>query len=274
MAASSIPKKKKQMSTEPVRNNIRLRKYPDRALMGEAAAQTTVALINQLLENQPEINMIFAAAPSQNEFLEALTRHPADPHRRPVPWSRVNAFHMDEYIGLQKDSPQSFAHYLREHLFNFAPFKTIHFLDGAAKDPKAECHRYAALLERFPPDIVCMGIGENNHIAFNDPPVADFKDPEMVKLVILDEACRRQQVNDGCFPILQNVPRQALTLTIPALLRASHIICVVPGERKAEAVYHTMHSPVSEKYPSTILTKHPDIQLFVDGDSGRLVIIN
>jgi glucosamine-6-phosphate deaminase len=232
--------------------------------MGAAAAQTTAALINQLLENQPEVNMIFAAAPSQNEFLEALTRGA-------VPWSRINAFHMDEYIGLHKDSPDTFAHYLREHLFNHAPFKTTHFLDGAASNPKAEVDRYAALLARSPADIVCMGIGENNHIAFNDPNVADFKDPDMVKIVTLDEACRRQQVNDGCFPSLQTVPRQALTLTIPALLRARYIICVVPGERKAKAVYHTMNSPVSEKYPSTILTKHADVQLFVDADSGRLL---
>jgi glucosamine-6-phosphate deaminase len=252
------------MPTEPVRNNIRWRKYPDRALMGAAAAGATAALINQLLETQAELNMIFAAAPSQNEFLESLIRHP-------IPWNRINAFHMDEYIGLPKDSPDNFAHYLHEHLFNLAPFKTTHFLDGAAKDPKTEGDRYAVLLEQFPPDIVCMGIGENNHIAFNDPPVADFKDPERVKIVSLDEACRRQQVNDGCFPSLETVPRQALTLTIPALLRGRHIICVVPGERKAKAVYHTMHSPVSEKYPSTILANHSDTQLFVDADSGRLL---
>jgi glucosamine-6-phosphate deaminase len=242
--------------------HIRVNIFADRAQMGAAAARTTADLIRHLLASQPVVNMIFAAAPSQNEFLAALSE-------QPVEWSRINAFHMDEYIGLNEDAPQSFARYLKEHLFDKTPFRSIHFLQGDAEDLDAECRRYTVLLKQQPPDIVCMGIGENNHLAFNDPPVADFHDPETVKVVTLDADCRQQQVNDGCFPSLGVVPEQALTLTISALVQGRHIICVVPGERKANAVYHTLHSPISEKYPSTILRQHPSVEMYLDKDSSK-----
>ena len=239
---------------------IRVQLYADRVSMGAAAARAAADTIRDLLSVQAAVNIIFAAAPSQDEFLAALSEQPVD-------WQRVNAFHMDEYIGLESRSLQSFACYLNQHLFEKAAFNQIHYLNGAASDPDAECRRYTALLKQFPADIVCMGIGENNHLAFNDPPVADFDDGETVKIVALDPDCRQQQVNDGCFPSLAAVPERALTLTIPALLDSRHIICVVPGERKARAVYHTLNSPVTEKYPSTILQRHPSVQLFLDADS-------
>jgi glucosamine-6-phosphate deaminase len=242
--------------------HIRVNIFADRTQMGAAAARTTADIIRHLLASQPVVNMIFAAAPSQNEFLAALSE-------QPIEWSRINAFHMDEYIGLDEHSPQSFARYLKEHLFDKTPFQSIHYLHGDAKDPAAECRRYTALLKQQPPDIVCMGIGENNHLAFNDPPVADFHDAETVKVVTLDADCRQQQVNDGCFPSLGVVPEQALTLTISALVQGRHIICVVPGERKARAVYHTLHSPISEKYPSTILRQHPSVEMYLDKDSSK-----
>jgi glucosamine-6-phosphate deaminase len=244
----------------PIRVNI----FADRVQMGAAAARTTADIIRHLLASQPEVNMIFAAAPSQNEFLAALSE-------QPVEWSRINAFHMDEYIGLNEDAPQSFAFYLKEHLFDKIPFKSIHYLGGDAADLVAECRRYTDLLRQMPPDIVCMGIGENNHIAFNDPPVADFHDREMVKVVILDAECRQQQVNDGCFPSLVDVPERALTLTITALVKGRHIICVVPGARKAKAVYHTLYSPITEKYPSTILRRHPAPELYLDEAASDLI---
>ena len=236
--------------------------FADRAQMGAAAARTTADIIRHLLTSQPVVNMIFAAAPSQNEFLAALSE-------QPIEWSRINAFHMDEYIGLNAHSPQSFARYLKEHLFEKTPFRSIHFLQGDAEDPAAECRRYATLLKQLPPDIVCMGIGENNHIAFNDPPVANFNDREAVKVVVLDADCRQQQVNDGCFPSLAAVPEKALTLTIPTLLQSRYIICVVPGERKANAVYHTLHSPISEQSPSTILRQHRAVEMYLDKDSSK-----
>jgi len=176
---------------------------------------------------------------------------------------------MDEYIGLDEHAPQSFARYLKEHLFDKIPFKSIHYLRGNGEDLAVECRRYAALLKQLPPDIVCMGIGENNHIAFNDPPVADFNDPEMVKVVVLDADCRQQQVNDGCFASIAVVPERALTLTISALVQGRHIVCIVPGERKANAVYHTLHSPITEQYPSTILRQHHAVEMFLDRDSSK-----
>lgn len=252
------------MLSDNIRGNIRVRIFDNRELLGEAAARATADAIRHLLAAQPLVNIIFAAAPSQNEFLAALSRQPLE-------WSRINGFHMDEYTGLDPHSPQSFVCYLKTHLFDKTPFRSVHFLNGVAADPQAECRRYAALLEQLPTDIVCMGIGENNHLAFNDPPVADFHDPERVKVVTLDEDCRQQQVNDGCFPSLAAVPKQALTVTIPALLHCRYIFAMVPGERKAKAVYHTFDSPVTERYPSTILKLHPAVQLFLDRDSSKLI---
>lgn len=241
---------------------MRVTIYADRTQMGAAAAMAAARLIDELLKAQPIVNMIFAAAPSQNEFLAALSK-------QPIEWSRINAFHMDEYVGLDEHAPQSFARYLKEHLFDNMPFKSIHYLRGDGEDLAVECRRYAALLKQLPPDIVCMGIGENNHIAFNDPPVANFNDPEMVKVVVLDADCRQQQVNDGCFASLAVVPERALTLTISALVQGRHIICVVPGERKANAVYHTLYSPITEQYPSTILRQHHTVEMFLDKDSSK-----
>ena len=233
--------------------------FDDRILLGEAAALAVGQTIRDLLAGQPEVNIIFAAAPSQNEFLQALCNQPLD-------WKRVNAFHMDEYVGLR-----SFSGYLRDRLVSKVSFGSVHFLDGHAPDPVAECRRYAALLQQSPPDIVCMGIGENSHLAFNDPGVADFNDPVRVKVVTLDGDCRRQQVNDGCFPFLEDVPQEAMTLTIPALMRGRYLFVVVPGERKATAVYHTLNSPVTEHYPSTVLRRHEAVRIFLDRDSSRLL---
>ena len=243
-------------------SDIKVKIFADRVQMGAAAARTTANIIRHLLASQPVVNMIFAAAPSQNEFLAALSE-------QPIEWSHINAFHMDEYIGLDEGSPQSFAYFLKEKLFDKVPLRSIYYLRGDAADLAFECQRYTALLQQMPPDIVCMGIGENNHIAFNDPPVADFNDPEAAKVVVLDADCRQQQVNDGCFPSLAAVPEKALTLTISALVRGRYIICVVPGERKANAVYHTLHSPVTEQYPSTILRQHRGVEMYLDKDSSK-----
>jgi len=238
--------------------------YDNRVMLGKAAAEAVAQKINQLLKEQPEVNIIFAAAPSQNEFLAALSVFPVD-------WERVNAFHMDEYIGLEEGSDQTFVHYLKKNLFEKVSCKAIYLLNGLAPDPAEECARYAGLLKQFPADLVCMGIGENNHVAFNDPPVAEFNDRLMVKIVSLDGDCRQQQVNDGCFAALENVPERAITLTVPALFNGRHIFMMVPGERKARAVYHTIKSPVSEEFPSTIFRNHPACRLFLDKDSSKMI---
>jgi glucosamine-6-phosphate deaminase len=243
------------------KENLQVRIFDSRAQLGAAAAEAVGQKIQELLETKAYINMIFAAAPSQNEFLAELIKKPVD-------WDRINGFHMDEYVGLDKDAPQGFGNFLKEKLFGHVPFREVHYLDGNADDIEAECVRYAALLTKYPTDIVCLGIGENAHLAFNDPHVADFKDPKLVKVVDLDEACRTQQVNDGCFRQIEEVPTHALTITIPALLRATFVYGMVPGKAKAEAVYHTLNSAIEEKYPSTLLRTHENAALYLDTNSA------
>lgn len=239
--------------------------YATRDEMGMAAAKDAATAIRQLLTTKPFVNIIFAAAPSQNEMLLHLSVATG------IDWSRVNAFHMDEYVGLHEDAPQRFGHFLEQAIFGKQTFNTVYYINGNAADPAAECSRYAALLETHPVDLVCMGIGENTHIAFNDPHVADFNDPFMVKLVELDEVSRRQQVHDGCFPSIEDVPTTAITLTVPELMRAAYIFCVVPGLNKAQAVYHTINSPVSALYPSTAMRHHEQARLYLDLNSASLV---
>lgn len=245
-------------------NSLNVRIYENRLQMGVAAAKEAAAQINDLLSRQETLNIIFAAAPSQNEFLQALLQEN-------IEWPRINAFHMDEYLGLQQDAPQLFGIFLKEKIFDKAPFKHVYYLNGQAIDTTAEARRYASLLEQNPTDIVFMGIGENTHLAFNDPHVADFNDPYLVKTVDLDEACKQQQVNDGCFDHPDRVPTHAFTLTIPALFRAKYLYCMVPGKNKAAAVFHTLTDTISEKYPSTILRTHAHAILFLDKDSAAQV---
>lgn len=243
-------------------DNLKVRIYESRSAMGAAAADDVGDRINELFLRKEFVNIIFAAAPSQNEFLSFLS------NRKDVAWSSVNAFHMDEYIGLKNDSPQRFGNFLKEKLFGKVSFHAVYYIDGNAANIDDECDRYASLLDKHPADIVCMGIGVNAHIAFNDPHVADFNDRQLVKRVELDPVCRQQQVDDGCFDDLASVPRAAITLTVPALMRAAYIYCIVPGASKSQAVYHTINSEVSEKFPSTALRKHSNAILYLDRDSS------
>jgi len=246
-------------------DNLNIKIFDSRQKMGENAAEMVADKIRELLEIKENINIIFASAPSQNEFLAALSLE------KGIAWERVNAFHMDEYVGLPNDAPQNFGNFLKVKLFDKIPLKSAFYINGNAPDIEQECNRYAQLLTEYPADIICMGIGENTHIAFNDPFVADFNDPLLVKKVALDFASRQQQVNDKCFDTLNEVPEDAITLTVPALLRAKFAYCIVPGHKKAEAIYHTVNEEISEEFPSTILRNHPDIILFIDKDSsGKL----
>ena len=245
---------------------LRVRVHDSRSSMGEDAAISCAECINELLQAKDEINMIFAAAPSQNEFLESLLKQDVD-------FSRINAYHMDEYIGLEEGAKQCFGTYLYEHLFKHANFKTVNYIDPTATDIPAECLRYSEMIQSNPPDIVCMGIGENGHIAFNDPGthMADFTDPFLVKQVKLDEVCRNQQVNDGCFESIDLVPEYAITLTIPALMKAKHIFCIVPAKSKANAVYNTVKGKISVECPASILRMQLDANMFCDIDSASLI---
>ncbi len=247
------------------KDNLYIEMFDTSENMGKKAAADTAKIITQLLDKKETVRMIFAAAPSQNEFLKHLVLN------KEIDFSRIIAFHMDEYISLPADAPQGFGNFLRERIFSRVSFKHVHYLDGNAKLPEVECARYAELLREEPIDIVCMGIGENAHIAFNDPPGADFDDPCTVKIVRLEEACRRQQVNDGCFSRLLDVPTHALTLTIPALTNVGAISCIVPGPTKKDAVYNILNGNITDLYPASILRRCDTATLYLDAKSGEYV---
>lgn len=231
--------------------------------MGEVAARDIADCIEKLLAEKTEINIIFAAAPSQLDMIRYLISN------ENIEWNRINAFHMDEYIAISKDAPQGFANFLKRHLFDLKPFKSVNCLDCENLNADEECRRYENILKEYPCDIVCMGIGENGHIAFNDPHVANFEDETYVKVVSLDEKCRMQQVNDGCFEKIDDVPKLAMTVTIPALVNAKHLFCVVPCSTKAEAVYNTVFGPISENCPASILRTRKNAIMYCDADSAE-----
>ena len=239
-------------------DKLSLEIHPDRLQAGHAAGTAAAEALRNILATQRKARMIFAAAPSQNETLETLIA------AEDIDWQRVEAFHMDEYVGLAVDAPQRFSHYLKTRLFNQVSFGAVHLIEG--DDPERICEDYAQKLTAEPIDLICMGVGENGHIAFNDPPVADFHDPKMVKVVELDQGCRQQQVNDGCFPDIDAVPRYAVTLTIPALMAGGRLVCTIPGERKRKAVHRMLFGEISTECPASILRTHPQCTVYVDKD--------
>jgi len=250
-------------------DSLRVVVHEDRARMGRSAAAEVARAIAARQADSPRVNVVFAAAPSQDEFLAALIAHPG------IDWSRVVGFHMDEYLGLGPDHRASFRRYLNERLFRLAGIGAdrLRLIPGEdAARPLRTALAYEDRLLAEPVDIVCAGIGENGHLAFNDPPVADFLDPIRVKVVRLDAACRLQQLNDGCFERIEDVPTHAYTLTVPALLAAATLTVVVPGPRKADAVLATLRGPVGEHCPATALRHHPGATLHLDRESARLLI--
>lgn len=249
------------------KDNLKVNVYESRDEMGRAAAADVKSAIIEALSEKETINMIFAAAPSQNEVLANLAND------NEIPWGRVNAFHMDEYIGLDKNAPQGFGNFLRDHIFGIAPFKSVSYIRIDAPDADEECARYEKLLRDNPVDIVVLGIGENGHVAFNDPPVADFNDPKLVKAVKLDEVCRNQQVNDGCFAKIDDVPTHALTLTVPALMAGRELFCIVPAKTKANAVRETVEGEIATDCPASVLRTHSCATLYLDPDSSSLLTI-
>ena len=239
--------------------------HSDRAQMGAASGQAVAARIRTLMAVQEAVTMVFAAAPSQNEFLATLAS------QEEIDWARITAFHLDEYVGLAKDAPQGFGNFLREHLFGIVQPGIVHYMDGNATDAHEECRRYADLLAAHPLDIACIGIGENGHIAFNDPPVADFDDPERVKVVELEERCRLQQVHDGCFASIDLVPTHALTMTVPAITAARWVYCMVPGPTKTEATRDMLRGSIATSCPASILRRHDRAVLYLDSEAAALL---
>ncbi len=254
------------MLKQIVKDQLTVKIYKNRAEAGKDAARDGANAIRELLAKQEWCNIIFAAAPSQNDTLAALFEE------KGIDWSRCRAFHMDEYVGFPKEKEQSFGHYLYEHVFGRLPFGEVHYVNGANPNPEEECIRYGELLTKYPTDIVFLGIGENAHIAFNDPWVADFNDPKKVKLVPLDETCRNQQVHDGCFATIHDVPTHAFTLTIPTLTAAKVMICTVPAATKADAVYHTVNAKIGADVPATAMRLHNNATMYCDAESGAKLL--
>jgi glucosamine-6-phosphate deaminase len=241
---------------------LAVRVYSTQADLAEDAAEWVTRQLGEVLARQGRTAAILASATSQIQFLEALAR------RSEIDWSRVTLFHMDEYLGLSAGHPASFRRFMRERVESRLRPGAFHYLAGDCLEPLAECDRYSALMRAQPIDLCCLGIGENGHIAFNDPPVADFNDSRLVKLVKLDEPCRQQQVGEGCFPNLESVPQYAFTLTVPALCAARRMVCVVPEARKADAVRQALRGPISTACPASILRRQSQCTLFLDAESA------
>lgn len=256
------------MDHKPVRilhfERIRVEVYATKEALGMAAAQEAAKECREILSNQPTANLCFATGASQFEFIAAL-------RQQDIEWQRIAGFHLDEYLGIQGNHPASFRRWLAERVVEPLQPKVFHFIDGDAPDPKAEMDRYRRLLADNPVDIGFVGIGENGHIAFNDPPVADFSDPLPIKVVELDEACRRQQLGEGWFPTFEDVPEEAITLTVPAIMEFKRIISVIPDRRKAEAVRNALQGPIETACPASILRTHPNITMYLDEDSASLL---
>ena len=239
--------------------------YPSNRDMGCAAAKAIGDDLCDLLSKKSEVNVMFAAAPSQNTTLEALL----DDKR--IDWTRVNAFHMDEYVGISIDKPQSFRNYLNTHIFSRKPFKSVNLINADGPDAEKTASDYAKLLKSKGLDLIVLGIGETGHIAFNDPPDARFDEPKLAKVIELGEVSRMQQVHDGCFKTIDEVPKQAITVTIPAFVSASRLHCVVPGPTKSKAVKATLEGPICEACPASVLRNHPNAHLYLDNDSAALL---
>ena len=231
--------------------------FQNRAAMAIAAANAIAAAMRRAAGMKSSFRMVFAAAPSQSEVLNALTTIPN------LPWDQVVAFHMDDYLDLPPEAPQRFANWLESHLFSKVPLAEVHRIPTLGL-PEEICQNYAKKLATAPIDIMCLGIGVNGHIAFNDPSVADFDDPFSVKVVELDDVCRQQQVDDGCFTSINAVPVRAVTLTIPQLLDADRLFCSVSGTHKRAAVKATVAGPLSTDCPASILRTHKNCTLFLD----------
>jgi glucosamine-6-phosphate deaminase len=249
---------------EFVFGNLKVSVHANTSSMALAAAQKAGAVIRDAVAENGTANLMFATGNSQIEFITELVCLPD------IPWSSVNLFHLDEYVGVGPDHPAGFQRWIRERIANCVNPNSAHFIDGLA-DPDEESRRYARLIKQHPLDLCCVGIGENGHLAFNDPPVADFQDSVLVKVVKLDEASRLQQVGEGHFPTLETVPKRAITVTIPTMIQARQLIAVAPESRKAVAVNSALTGPITTACPASILRNVDRATLYLDSDSATLL---
>lgn len=244
---------------------MRIEVHGSREAAGRAAARAAAATLAEMAASRGAIAVIFATGASQFATLAALTG------MQDLPWERVTGFHMDEYVGLSAEHPGAFRRYLRERLTGKVRMRAFHEIDGNTTDPGRTAREYGEAVRAADPQLCLLGIGENGHLAFNDPPVADFNDPLDAKVVELDAQCRQQQLAEGWFPTIDDVPRAAITLTIPALMRVPKLIASVPGPRKAAIVRRAIEEPIATVCPATILRTHPNVTVFLDPDSAGLI---
>ncbi|MDC7230432.1 MAG: 6-phosphogluconolactonase [Sphaerochaetaceae bacterium] len=236
---------------------------PTRKEMGQSAGQCGEELLVSLLAQKETVRVIMGSAPSQDDVLGYLRES------KKIDWARVEVFHMDEYIGISPDDKAAFSNYLDRTLFHSVKVKAFHKIVANNQFPQSVCDEYSKLLLAAPIDIVFLGIGENGHIAFNDPEMADLKDPLPMKIVTLDNVCRMQQVHDGCFNSFEEVPNKALSLSVPMLMSGSHLVCTVPTAKKNKACLRMIMGSISAECPATAMRLHPDCNLFMDNESGH-----
>lgn len=246
-------------------DSLSVKVFSSEAKMAAAAAAAVGDYLVRLLDQQECIRIILATGNSQIDFLKRLI------DRGDVDWSRIVLFHMDEYLGISANHPASFRLYMRDRVESMVHPQSFHYLDGDASEPIEECARYTRLLKETPIDLCCLGVGENGHLAFNDPPVANFEDPHWVKIVRLDPACKAQQVGEGHFDSMDVVPSYALTLTIPALCAARKMLCLAPEKRKAKAIESALTKDISANCPASFLRRQSQASLYLDVDSAALL---
>lgn len=258
------------MTATPIRemkfDQLTVKVYEDNAALGRAAAEAAAAILAEAIAQRGAANAIIATGNSQLSFLKAMRE------RSDVDWPAVTLFHMDEYLNLPPGHSAGFSNFLLRHLMNHVPVERFFPVPGHPSDIDAACRGYELLLRAHPADLCCLGIGENGHLAFNEPEVADFDDPVWVKVVTLNPQSRRQQVGEGHYASLDEVPEQALSLTIPALRSANHLLCIVPESRKAQAVYDTLFGPITTDCPGSILRESPNTLLLLDRDSAAKIL--
>jgi glucosamine-6-phosphate deaminase len=245
---------------------MKVQVLPTKTEMAAAAADRAAAALRSAIDARGRAHVIAATGASQFEFLDALTR------RSGIDWARTVFFHLDEYVGLAATHPASFRRYLRERIVERVQPGTFHFIEGDAADIQAEVERVGALIRAHPIDVAFVGIGENGHLAFNDPP-ADFDTEQPYLVVALDEACRRQQLGEGWFARLEDVPARAISMSIRQILKSNEVLCVVPDARKAQAVHDCLEGPVTPQHPASILQRHPRTTIYLDELAAALLTL-
>lgn len=246
------------------KDTLQVQIYNTEEVMGEAAAAFVANHLQKAIQARGTANLILGTGASQFSFIDALKK-------LPIEWKKITVFHLDEYKGLSDQHPASFCKYLKERILDIVKPGKVYLINGDAENLEEMINEYESLLTAHPIDVACIGIGENGHIAFNDPAVANFNDARLVKVVKLDHACRMQQLGEGWFPTFDDVPKEAISLTIPAIMNCKIISCFVPDARKSLAVYHTLNGEISTSCPASILRRHQDTLLFLDRPAASLI---